>query len=832
MIQLSIQQAKPLDIVVVKTDSGNEIRVYDAQGRMYVKEIGKEISFMVSGALGYHIVSVHDTQGVEIDRIPLRVDCQTELDDDSGRFKKFMFMLKHTFLREQAREKIVVAADGETYWLQAITSRDSVHAMKGAMYFCHHMKDVVDLFAKYQRNDGMIWDFGSPMESDDPYHFEWRWPPDFKMRVSNGRLLFARQPVENDLEHMFIRGIYQVWKLSGDDAWMKSKLDHGLRAMRFSRTSPWFWSEKYQLLKRPYTIDTWDFQSQFDAERVGGDMMDADLEKTVYGIMHGDNTGMADACRKLAEMLRFTKREYDAVEALEYANHLQSQLDKVAWNGEFYTHHVSEDPSFERDFGVDESRQVSLSNAYALNRGIDHEKAVAIIKTYQRIRKEMPKTALAEFYQIYPPFERGWKLPKWQYMNGAVTTLVAGELARGAFMHGFEEYGADILDRIRELSEPYGERFRNGFRGAMPEEPERTFEPIDIRSLTNANLVCEKGADSPGWVDEPGFDCRELPTGKQVFHGVPFDIIEPATNNSRACLRLAANCSGYAEKAVIPVNKTFESLYFLHIKTGPPNPIAGEIRFIYEDGSEVSKYIVPEKHISDFWVPKQPDKQHNNPCWDTVVAWRGKCPRFYAVGLIAHGMENPYPDKKVKQLQLLASREGAIWLVVGLTTSDAPPFFMPDTFAHGIPPNWGAGALASAFVEGLIGVNDTGRNMDAICLSPRWEAANVKKVTGCIKYEAGGGYVRYMYKCTNGTIRINLAGNSTTRKFEILLPPEVQVEEVLVNDSKTDFTIKEVERSRYVCFESEGIAVTTISIALTEIEQFALAGAAQGSNKL
>ncbi len=37
------------------------------------------------------------------------------------------------------------------------------------------------------------------------------------------------------------------------------------------------------------------------------------------------------------------------------------------------------------------------------------------------------------------------------FVNGGVNTIVAGELAKAAFQHGFEEYGVDILRRLRLL---------------------------------------------------------------------------------------------------------------------------------------------------------------------------------------------------------------------------------------------------------------------------------------------------------------------------------------------------------------------------------------------
>src|SRR5690348_5051274 len=95
------------------------------------------------------------------------------------------------------------------------------------------------------------------------------------------------------------------------------------------------------------------------------------------------------------------------------------------------------------ELGVDASKQVSLSNAYSLNRGLEHDQCVAIIKTYLGIKGNLLEGSPGEWFTIYPPFGKGLDghSRQWQYMNGSVTPIVAGELARGAFEHGFESYG-------------------------------------------------------------------------------------------------------------------------------------------------------------------------------------------------------------------------------------------------------------------------------------------------------------------------------------------------------------------------------------------------------
>src|SRR5208282_3705555 len=127
---------------------------------------------------------------------------------------------------------------------------------------------------------------------------------------------------------------------------------------------------------------------------------------------------------------RESPRRLGSSPRLSLADTLQNRLDRLAWNGEFYVHWIAENPDYKPDVGVDMASQVSLSNAYSLNRGISHDKCAAILRTYQRIRREMPERSPGEFYGIYPPFQRGFtqNMPGkvWEYVNGGVIACVAG----------------------------------------------------------------------------------------------------------------------------------------------------------------------------------------------------------------------------------------------------------------------------------------------------------------------------------------------------------------------------------------------------------------------
>ena len=417
---------------------------------------------------------------------------------------------------------------------------------------------------------------------------------------------------------------------------------------------------------------------------------------------------------------------------------------------------------------------------------------------------------------IYPPFQKGWgpHASAWQYTNGAVTGIAAGELARGAFIHGFEEYGADILSRWLAIMEEFDNDMPWALRGKMPETPKRSFETINLNQVANADLAA-KGDGVPGWMDDKGMDMRELPRGKQIFKDIPFEIIE--NNNRKSLLRLAKDKKNFAESVTLEINKKIGSVYFLHSVQGG-GAIAGEVRFHYADGTEKIKYIVPGKDVFNAWGhPELPGRSRamvRKDYYKTVTAWRGECPKFYDIGLTAHGMDNPQPDKKVQSIELRAAGGGTAWLIIGMTTSDAKAFFMPGKEGHGVPEPWAAGALSSALFEGLAGVVDNDRNMQNVSISPRWEAAGINKVKTCIKYEDGGGYVCYDYHKNGKEIILNIAGNSLNRNIELLLPENTGIQSLHVNGKETGFETKTVEKSKYVCFSLKEIDTKKIKLML------------------
>lgn len=325
--------------------------------------------------------------------------------------------------------------DARSIWI-----RDYSDMLRGVRHFEPDVKSVVDHFGATQATNGRIFDYFTTVPEKPGERENWT--------------RYVRVPVEADVEFRFVKAAWLAYQACGDHEWIEGLLPGLERALEYTFGHPWRWDEELELVKRAYTIDTWDFA--YTAGRHEWLQFQVD-ENTFWGVMHGDVSGTFEACRIVAALHRDAGREQEARFWDERARQLRLRLDEHAWNGRFYTHFVKRTPvSIE---GVDEAEQLSLSNPMNINRAItSQEQAVAILREYQgRGRRS---DAFAEWFSIDPPFPDGvfgdGKLVAGSYCNGGIMPLVGGELARAAFEHGFERYGVEILRRYDELTAESG----------------------------------------------------------------------------------------------------------------------------------------------------------------------------------------------------------------------------------------------------------------------------------------------------------------------------------------------------------------------------------------
>ncbi len=803
--------------------AGTTVHVLDGAGRPYVEcPAAAAVTFQAGGALGRHSVLVQQGDRL-LGTAHFQVDCATKLEDGGDWFSHFLQTLRYSITNSGYLKGRLTRYNGKLYTYYSRWIYDHVYAALGQQYYEEEIKDAIDLFADGQREDGMVYD---NYKHDYSHCSSWQQRFDYGDFVKvpedpHSSCIWVRIPLENSNEYHFIEGLYRAWKATGDTVWMKDKLDACLKAVQYSTTDPYRWSEKYQMLKKGYSIDMWDFQSRFDAARVGGDVMKVTLEDTHFNIFYGDNVRMAQSCHYLGEMLEYVGRDEEAQRMHRLGDDLKRRIDELSWTGTHYQHMVPIEPgAMERDFGVDTAQQVTMHNAWVLNRGATQEQCRAIIRTYQRIREEMPGSSPGEWYTCYPPFERGWNAPKWHYMNGGVSPIGAGELARGALEHGFERYGVDVLRRVYELAGRRGYMLHGCYKGAIPDPPPRRFSTVPLDENANTDLRGDVEGDVPGWTGEDENDLRNMPTGRQTFHDIPFDVLDPAENDRRACVGISRRPE-YAESVEIPLGQKAASIYLLHTKAG--GNLVGHARLIYADGTEHLHYIADRSingdgpAIGGWWYPDAPERRKGIP--HLKVAWRGRNPVAINVGVYVYGYANPHPEKVIEKIRFETPEGGgnSIWLILGVTLSDAEVFFTPSILS-GIPRQWAAGEVMYGLFEGLIGVQDAGVAFDRARIVPRWEAAGKDRVDAVVKYAASGGYVAYRYRKDENDGRtaytLTFTGNAAESVVELLLPEGEEVSEALLDGQQVEPGIETIEASRYAVLPVEGIGVHTVTLRL------------------
>ena len=318
----------------------------------------------------------------------------------------------------------------------ALWIRDHSDILRGGKYILEDVKSAIQCFVDSQAANGRIFDFVTtyPIRPDaSPENWE----------------TWVRVPVEADVEYRLVKASYLAWQAAADDEWMLQLLPALERAVLYSMRSPLRWDSTHKLIKRPFTIDTWDFD--YTAGRSAWLNFQIDSH-TNWGLMHGDSSGFYEALVLLGRMFKVAGQYRKSARCMNLAHEVQERANTLLYNGTFYTHFYRLG-TVEMN-GFDDSSQLSLSNPMAINRGMaTHEMARSILSEYQKRRTQTG--AFAEWFSIDPPFPDGFfgeeKLKGGAYCNGGIMPLVGGELSRAAFEHGMENYGLSILEQYRAM---------------------------------------------------------------------------------------------------------------------------------------------------------------------------------------------------------------------------------------------------------------------------------------------------------------------------------------------------------------------------------------------
>ncbi len=814
-IERACETAQPLDHIDVVSSEPGTLSVLDGEGHEYARlPIVARASFEVGGALGVHSLRVQGANGELRSERKLQVDATTRLEENSGTYATLFQQSVDTMLvkRPGGDDGAPVGGHwhqtwrGKDYELYTLWVLDHAQVSKGMAYFSPHIRDAVKLFRDAQKPDGMIWSF---FFDDEPKGGYWdtAYGP-LGMSWHDGGKVFARQPVGNHDEYEFVNMLFIAWQASGDDALMSATLPAAMKALDYGVTSDVRYSRKFGLLKRPYSIDSWDFQvdDEYLIKNSLNPVMTLDPKRTKFGVFFGDNTGYIHACRRLATMLDHAGRRADAARYLTRADELEQRLRKVSWNGRFFRHFREEDDTVKRNLGVDEAAQLAQGNMYSLTRGIPHDQATAILNAYRDLRRDLPPGSPGEWYAIYPPFGRGFGSAKetWQYMNGGVAGHAASELARGALEHGFESYGVETLQRVAALVSRSDGRVHFMYTGAFPPPKKaQTFTALDLRAQANMDIKSPSWGKS--WMDaEPGNDLGALPVGKLVAGGAPFHIIDPHANQRRSAVAVSMK-PGWPDKVEIPAaDLAVGAVYLLHSAQlppppeGPPRPDpvnAAAISFLYSDDTLSGEYLRRGVHVSGWWYP------HLDTA-ESGVAWRGPNQKTGDVGISWAVVENPHPEKTVRAIEISASASGGTYALLGMTLADRMPYKKRDVISYGGPDNWAGANMVAALLEGLGGVHDDDRAFERATLSPRWSATWSDQVTLVARYGASRGYVAYRFANDRKThtLSMTITGSSEAFKARVLLPANTTLQDATLDGKALPGSTERVESSTYAIF--------------------------------
>jgi hypothetical protein len=808
--------AKPFDEVVVSCPIDGSIVVSDGEGKIYFRStVHQRISFLAGGSAGIHKIKYIDSNNAVIDSASFILETHTTI-DDGGKYHELFNMLHDGMFGNGRKGYGAINWQGKNYKFYVPWDLDNNNVLNGMQYFLPYGAEFTDLLRETQRKDGMIWSF--VRGGKDGYHYyetAYDWINFFR---KDSDAWFVRQPVDNHSDYNYVNQFYKHWKASGDNQWLAKTIASAALALDYCYTDSIRWSKRFQLLKRPYCIDSWDFQveDEYTPEAPISPAMVVVPGKTKFGVFFGDNTGYFEACNQVAEMYDTLGETEKATIYRERGKAILENLIKVSWNGRFFTHFIDEDSTVKRNLGVDEKSQIAQGNMYSINRGLPHEMNVAIIKTYMQLKENLPVGSPGEWYSIYPPFERGFgdHNEKWQYMNGGIAGHAIGELAKGAYESGYENYASDIMNRFYDLGKKYNNKIYFSYTGSIPlPPPPPVFQPIDISKQANMDLWDKGSNQSLNWMGAEkasGNDMRGLPTGKQTFQGINFNVIDPEVNNRKAVIAVSVN-NGLPREVEVPVNKNAGAVYLLHSSSdNVPSNVASAITFIYADGSEASQYLFKQKEVTNWWFPELYSEKAG-------VAWTGPNLKSTKVGVCWAAINNPHPEKTINKLKFSAPLEGGIYAVIGITLADRAFYIAPKGESYGGPDNWAAANGMSALVEGLAGVKNKGLAFNQTKLSPRWISAGIDSVNVTVQLAASNTYIAYQYKYNkkSGNLSMIISGSGNNIDMHVLLPENTRkISSVQINGKSVPYKISTIESAKYADFDIPLKGIENVEITL------------------
>ncbi len=431
-IQTNARTYRALDLVSVsvtgraKGDTTCRIRVADPNQRVYFeKDVDLTankgtVRFPATGALGTHYVYLWWPGEKRYSRyLNFRLDAETSIETGDRDFdaiypftREAMLLGRRDYQTKRGRFVGYISAD--TWHFDGIWLRDWIYSLGGYKYWEREMQCGLDRFLEVQREDGQT--------------------PDGIER--DGRTW--RVGLESDVEYILTLGVWDTWKATGDDAWLRAAMPKLEKALAYIRSDPKHWDPTNRLIKRQHSCDTWDYD-------IDGA---SDKGASRHVIANCDQSGYALAFRGMSEMYAHLGDTSASQRWLKESNEYRERASKLLWDGTKFLHHVHLDTIDHGSF--DETKQLTMGNTWAMTRGLaDQKQSTAIVDEYRRRQRSTgDKYPWWSLQPGYPDSLGYWKdeyRKQGAYANGGLMPWVGGELARAALQNERETYGVELI---------------------------------------------------------------------------------------------------------------------------------------------------------------------------------------------------------------------------------------------------------------------------------------------------------------------------------------------------------------------------------------------------
>ncbi len=188
--------------------------------------------------------------------------------------------------------------------------------------------------------------------------------------------------------------------------------------------------------------------------------------------------------------------------------------------------------------------------------------------------------------------------------------------------------------------------------------PALGFHTVDIASLCNEGFL--GGIWARGGTD----GLKQVPLGRQIFKGIPYEIVDPGKNRSKSCIVMySRNSQDGAKNAVVPIARKAAGVNVLLTSLWSRSLAFGtgimKVRLHYADKTSSEHVVRYGQDVLDWFTPP-PDHPK--------TAWIG--PEYPQPGLYNYFIENAHPEKDVHHLEFVPAHEAAFAVILGVTSQD------------------------------------------------------------------------------------------------------------------------------------------------------------------